>query len=132
MVMQKVVIDTDIVIDFTRKASPILRILFEKAAQKEIRLFFPASVIAELMSGRETKAEVKFKNLSLLIKKIAFVALDYELSVAAGFLIRDIKNLKLGDAIVAATALSLNAKLATRNKKDFEGIKDLKFFKLHY
>lgn len=38
--------------------------------------------------------------------------------------------LYMADALVAATALSLNAKLATRNKKDFEGIKGLKFFKL--
>ena len=130
MVMQKVVIDADVVIDFTRKASPLLRILFEKATRKEIRLFFPSSVVAELMSGRETKVEAKFKELSLLIKKIEFVPLDYDLSVSAGFLVRDVNNLKLGDAIVAATVLSLNAKLATRNKKDFEGIEGLKFFKL--
>lgn len=128
--MQKVVIDADIIIDFTRKASPLLRILFERAAQKEIRLFISSSVVAELMSGRETKAEAKFKELSLLIKKIEFVPLSYDLSVSAGFLVRDINNLKLADAIVAATALSLNAKLATRNKKDFEDIKGLKFFKL--
>lgn len=59
-----------------------------------------------------------------------FVSSSQEVSKAAGFLVRDYK-VAIGDAIVAATALSLNAKLATRNKKDFEAVKGLKFFKLH-
>lgn len=61
----------------------------------------------------------------------------FELSLAdkaicqkAGFLLRDYPNLDLADALVAATALVLDAKLATRNKKDFDDIKGLKFFKL--
>jgi len=35
-------------------------------------------------------------------------------------------NIKLPDAIIAATAISLNLTLITRNTKDFQQIEDLK------
>jgi predicted nucleic acid-binding protein len=89
-------------------------------------------VVAELMVGQETKTKDKFEKLETLINKLELIFLDYNLAKCAGSLVRDYPPLKLADAIVAATALSLNAKLATRNIKDFEGIKGikgLKFFK---
>ncbi len=130
MVMQKVVLDTDIVIDFTRKATTTLRALFNLADQKKIRLFIAAVGVAELMAGQETLEKDKLRDLKLFVKKLEFVPLDYDLSERAGFLIRDNKGLGLGDAIIAATTISLQAKLATRNTKDFNVIKGLKFFKV--
>lgn len=127
--MQKVVLDTDIIIDFTRRANTTLRDLFTLADQKKIRLFIPAVVVAELMAGRETLKEDKLRDLRLFFQKLEFIILDYDLSEKAGFLVRDNRGLGLADAIVAAAALSLNAKLATRNIKDFDIIKGLKFFK---
>lgn len=58
-----------------------------------------------------------------------FVPADKLISQQAGFLIREYSNLGTADAIVAATALSIKAKLATRNKKDFEEIEGLRFLK---
>jgi len=37
------------------------------------------------------------------------------------------KKLKLGDAIIAATALAYNFNLVTRNTKDFKNIEGLEF-----
>ncbi|MBI2329943.1 PIN domain-containing protein [Candidatus Daviesbacteria bacterium] len=128
--MQKVVLDTDIIIDFTRKASTYLRDLLDLADQKQIRLFIAAVGVAELMSGKETLQTDKLRDLKLFVKRLEFVPLDCDLSEIAGFLIRDNKGLGLGDAIIAATAISLKAKLATRNNKDFQDIKGLKFFKM--
>lgn len=130
MVMQKVVLDTDIVIDFTRRASLMLKDLFNLADQKKIRLFIPAVVVTELMAGKETLKQDKLRDLRLFFKKLEFITLDYNLSENAGFLVRDYRGLGLADAIVAATAMSLNAKLATRNIKDFQTVKGLKFFKI--
>ena len=93
-------------------------------------LFLPSVVVTELMTGQETKATVKSNTLEELFTKLQFIPLDYNLSKEAGILLRDHRQLKLGDAIVAATALSLKAKLATKNKKDFEDIEGLKFFKI--
>ena len=130
MVVQKVVLDSDIIIDSTRLADKTLRGLLELAATKKIQLFLASVVVAELMAGQETKIVRKRNPLEELFIKLQFIPMDYALSKEVGLLLRDYKQLKLGDAIVAATALSLKAKLATRNKKDFEGIEGLKFFKL--
>lgn len=129
MVMQKVVLDTDIIIDFTRKATTTLRELLYLVDQRKIRLFIAAIGVAELMAGQETLEKDKLRDLKLFVKKLEFVPLDYDLSERAGFLIRDNRGLGLGDAIIAATTISLQAKLATRNTKDFIGIKGLKYFK---
>ena len=127
--MQRVVLDSDIIIDSTRLADKTLRKLLEFVASKKIQLFLPSIVVAELMAGQETKVQVGINILEDLFKQLQFIQLDYNLSKEVGFLLRDYRQLKLGDAIVAATALSLNAKLATRNIKDFQGVKGLKFFK---
>lgn len=127
--MQKIVLDSDIIIDYTRAADPLFGSLLNQYLKDKIKLFIPSIVLAELMSGKETKQDKKLRALENLIGEIELVVLDYNLSVQAGFLVRDNQPIQMADAIVAATALSLNAKLVTRNKKHFEGIKDLKFFK---
>ncbi|KAF0246766.1 MAG: Nucleic acid-binding protein [bacterium] len=130
MVMQKVVLDTDIVIDFTRGASDLIDLLLNQVSEHKLKLFIPSSVVSELIAGQETKSVEELAKLERLISRFEFVAADYRIAKMTGILLRDYKALKLADATIAATALSLNAKLATRNKKDFEGVKELKFFKL--
>ena len=126
--MQKVVIDSDIIIDFTRKASTFLSSLLERHYEKEVKLFVSASVVMELMAGTETTNKSKLQDLEEFFNKVQVIPLDYFLASQAGFLIRDYKKLGFADAIVAATVLSLGGKLATRNKKDFQDIKGIKFF----
>lgn len=128
--MQKIVLDTDIIIDFTRGANDLIDLLLNQLSQHKIKLFIPSSVVSELIAGQETKSDKEMEKLEKLISRFTFTASDYKVARMAGILLRNYGNLKLGDAIVAATTLSLKAKLATRNKKDFEGVKDLKFFKL--
>lgn len=127
--MQKVVVDADIIIDFTRNADVVFEVLLKRFVAKELKLFIPSIVVAELMVGQETKTKDRFEKLETLINKLELILLDYNLAKCAGSLVRDYPSLKLADAIVAATALSLNAKLATRNKKDFKDIKGLKLLK---
>lgn len=129
MVMQRVVLDTDVVIDFTRGASDLIELLLNQVRSHKLKLFIPSSVVSELIAGQETKNVEELARLERLISRFEFVASDYQIAKMTGILLRDYKTLKLADATIAATALSLNAKLATRNKKDFQEIKGLKFFK---
>ncbi len=128
--MQQVVLDSNIIIDFTRKASPLLRVLIEKSSKKEIKLLIPAVVVSELIAGQETREKAKKRDLEILFSKFEFIPMNYNLSMITGELLREYRKLDLADATIAATALNLGAKLATRNKKDFEVIGGLKFFKL--
>lgn len=128
--MQKIVLDSDIIIDHLRDYGDTLEILLASASQKIFQLYIPSIVVTELFSGKETKKQERLFNLKKLLERFELVSGDREISELAGFLMRDYSPIKLADAIVAATAISLNAKLATRNKKDFEDIKGLNFFKL--
>lgn len=128
--MQKVVLDSDIIIDHLREATFTLEQILEQIFQKQMQGYIPSVVITEIYSGQDTKREDRLSLIKRILEKLEFVASSKEISQQAGFLMRDYKTLKLADATIAATSLSLNAKLATRNKKDFENIKGLKFFKL--
>ena len=128
--MQKVVLDSDIIIDHLRDYGNVLQTLLVFASQKKLQLYIPTVVVTELFSGKETKKQERLSSLKKLLEKFEWISSDKEISEVAGFLMRDYSPIKLGDAIVAATALSLNAKLATRNKKDFQDIKGLRIFKL--
>lgn len=130
MVMQKVVIDSDVIIDHFRIGSDIFNRLTLGIDQNTIKVYLPAVVYTEINSGQDSKNNLKLTKIEELLDSFELTPADKEISQKAGFLIRDIRNLKLADAIVAATALRLNAKLATRNTKDFESIKNLKLFKL--
>lgn len=128
--MQLVVIDSDIVIDHLR-GHYLLESMFELTFQKQIKIYLPSAVYTEINSGKETKQTEKLEIVKVLLARFEFVPADEKISQIAGFLLRDYHHLNLGDAIVAATCLSLDAKLATRNKKDFTGIDGLRFFKIN-
>lgn len=126
--MTKVVIDTSIIIDFTRAGTGQLPDLIEAAKSDEIELFIPTVVILELWIGKsmqQSKNTVAAEKLFSGIKRIDLVE---SIAKLAGKLLR--KNLLTGpmDAIIAASALELNAKLATGNRRHFEKVKNLRLF----
>lgn len=127
--MQKVVIDSDILIDHLRLTSQIFDSILEGVRNKKIKVYLPGIVVSEIYSGNDTKKSDKLVKINDLVGLFEFVPASKEISRTAGFLIRDYKA-GMGDAIVAATALFLNAKLATRNTKDFQDIKALRLYKI--
>jgi len=127
--MQLVVVDSDIIIDHLR-GHYLLESMFELTFKKQIKIYLPCAVYTEIFSGQETKRAEKLGIVEALLARFEFVPANEKISQIAGFLLRDYRHLDLGDAFVAATCLFLNAKLATRNRKDFTGIGDLRFFKM--
>lgn len=128
--MQKVVLDSDIIIDHFRRGSDVFTQLVIESAENKIKVYLPGIVYTEINGGQDSKRSNKLSQIEQLPNMFEFIPANQQISQQAGFLIRDYPSLGTADAIVAATALFLIAKLATRNKKDFEGIKGLKFFKL--
>lgn len=128
--MQRVVVDSDIIIDHFRDHGFLFENILTLALEKKVLVYLPSVVYTEINSGQDTKNDERLVIIESLLSQMKFIGADEEISQKAGFLLRDGKNLKLGDAVVAATCLSLNAKLATRNVKDFSEIRGLKFFKL--
>lgn len=127
--MQRIVLDSDIIIDHFRKGSGIFDQLVVDCAENRAKVYLPGIVYTEINGGQDSKKIDKLKQIEQLPVMFEFIPGDQQISQKAGFLVRDYPNLGTADAIVAATTLSLNGKLATRNTKDFENIKGLKFFK---
>lgn len=124
-----VVVDTNIIIDHLR-LPPGSETHFSKILKLKPDEIFCISVISiqELYQG---KTSLEFSRENDILKTLAVLEIlpyDFTTAKRAGGITRDSKNpIGLADAAIAATAIINNAKLATLNKKDFQGIKALEF-----
>ena len=121
--MNKVLVDTDILIDHLRGQEKAKEYLKEMENGKVSGVI---SVIteAELAAGESMKdilVEMKVRRLVRILEKVEVTS---EIAWKAGELRRDFKC-RLMDALIAATALKLNLKLVTRNVRHYEKIKGL-------
>ena len=125
--MKKVVLDTDIIIDFFRaEIGPFSR-LIELQNLHAIELYLSSITVMELFTGESS--EKNAAQLEEFIEKFRIVTFDKILARFTGELRRGRKlNLHFADFIIGSTTLWLGAELATRNKKHFQEIPGLKFF----
>jgi predicted nucleic acid-binding protein len=116
-----IVIDTDIFIDFLRGYEPSKN-WFDKLQTFEVLI----SVIteAELLSGKGCKDPEALRKTSLVMQIATKLIVDSAIAKKAGELQRNL-DIPFSDSIIAATALLNNAKLITRNLKDYKRIKNL-------
>lgn len=121
--MNKVLVDTDILVDHLRgieKAKEYLKSVENGA----IRGVISVITEAELAAGESMKdmlVQMKVRRLVGLLEKAEVTS---EMAWKAGELKRDYKC-RLMDALIAATAMKLNLKLVTRNVKHYEKIAGL-------
>ena len=121
--MINVVLDTDIFVDFLRGFEKAKN-FFEKIKEESDVIYFSAVTESELISGMEcNKAERKTEILNLL-SNFAKVSVINEIAIKAGDFSR-VYNVETADAIIAATAFLMKANLITRNRGDFEKIKEI-------
>lgn len=127
--MEKVVVDSNIIIDYLRSSKGWLPSLLSFQAKGEIEIYISSITVFELFAGSSSKKdETKILELVSGFKIISF---DEKLAKFAGELTRDWKlSLPLADFIIASTAVFIEAQVVTRNKDHFKGIPKLKFFTL--
>ena len=125
--MQRVVLDTNILIDFLRqpKKATLFRRLLQK---KKLKILLPAVVLTELYVGKSAARASGERRVKNILKKVDLVLADQKISRRAGVLMREYPHLYLADALVAATALKEKAHLCTFNRSHFKEISGLKFF----
>lgn len=116
--------DTDILIDVGRKVADAVSYL-EHAGQKTI---IGISVITqmELMVGCRSKAELNI--LEKFLRRFEVISLNEIISSRGINLLRDYRlshGLLIADALIAATALTIEAPLTTKNRKHYQFIKGL-------
>lgn len=122
--MNKIIIDTSIIIDHTRANKGILLKVISSGAQ----IYIPMVVISELWAGSSMNDRNNENKIEKLIERFIEVDLSKESAKNTGKLLRDNRLLGTIDAIIAATALEIGACVATSNKKHFSKINGLKLY----
>jgi len=119
----RVIIDTDIIIDHLRGIENAKEYL-KKIENGKIRGAISVITEAELAAGESMKdilVQIKVKRLLNILGKVKVTS---EIAWRAGEVRRNYKC-RLMDALIAATALELNSKLVTRNVKHYEKVMGL-------
>jgi len=115
----KYLLDSNVIIDYFGDRLP--QITGDIIENSEI---FAASISQIEVLGFKMDAEIELNFLDFFSTVINF-ELDEQI-INQSIQIRKFKKIKLGDAIIAATALVHDLTLITRNLNDFKGIEKLK------
>lgn len=127
--MKKVLIDTDIIIDFLRTNEGLFPTLLELQVQGNLTLYISSVTIMELFVGTSSQKQVQSQQLKELIDSFRVIPLDAKLAQFTGELKRGKKwTILTSDLIIGATAIWFNAELVTNNRKHFSVIPGLKLF----
>lgn len=121
---QEIILDTDILIDYLRGLSQAVSFL-DSLDHRAVS----AITAMEIIKGAKSKRKLKI-NLSFL-DAFEIVDINEGISDQAVDLMKRHnlrKDLTIMDALIAATALSREEKLVTRNIKDFEFIEGLETY----
>lgn len=127
--MKKVVVDTDIIIDFLRTNSGLFPKLMKQQIDGAVEIYLSSVTVMELFAGKSAVKQKKL--LAELLANFQIVAFDSQLAEYAGNLKRKVKiNIPLPDYIIGVTAKKYKARLATRNINHFKNIPRLQFYKV--
>jgi predicted nucleic acid-binding protein len=122
---EMVIIDTDILIDVSRGNETAIVYLQNLAMNGALAVSLITQM--ELLVGCRNKQETVL--LDKFLKRFQIIKLNEAISMLAVDLLRQYRlshGLLMPDALIAATALSLNSDLATKNQRDYRFIDTLK------
>lgn len=120
--LQMIVLDTNILIYYAAGDVGVSEFLLKRLERGD-KIFIPTIVIIEFLAYPLLSPQQRAFFLGLL-QQLDIVSLDLELAIKAASL-RANYGLKLGDSVVAATALFFGVPLVTRNTRDFKKIPQL-------
>lgn len=125
--MEKVLIDTDVIIDFLRGHKVRIKDVFDKIQKYELKGLISLISIVELYAGKDIKEKEKLIILNRLLSFFEIITPDLTVAKIAGGLKQEY-SLSLADAIIAAQALEENTKIFTFNIKHYQKIPKLSFY----
>lgn len=126
--MHKIFIDTDILIDYTHDKSKVLRILLSEQKLNKVELFINPVVLAEFFTDQKLKNNNYMERISGFMGLFNIIDITGKIGLLAGQYLRENKINALRDALIAASCLSNDCILLTRNKKHFQHIPKLQFY----
>lgn len=125
--MTKVLVDTDVLIDYSKGFFKGLNELKELQDKGKMVLFLNPIVMAEYLADKNLNDSKKLKESLTFISSFKTILINKKMGVMAGKIMRSISGPSWKDAMIAACCLVENCRLATRNRKHFNKISGLKF-----
>ena len=129
----KILIDTDVLINFfdsKRKENLTALNAFVDFGNKDIAPYISIITVIEMLQG--SKNNIEKERILKQIESFGHIFLSDEICLLTKKLIIKYSashGLVMGDAFIAATALTLDIELFTFNKKDFKYIEQLRLYK---
>jgi len=119
----KLLIDTDIFIDYLKGISPAKAVF----RSRNIDIYCSVLTKRELLNKPGLKDSERKKIISLL-RRLKTISIDSDISLKYPFLLEKYhgSHLQPPDAIIAATAWSKKLPLLTRNKRHFSYIEEIR------
>lgn len=125
--MEKILIDSDVVIDFLRGYNLRIKSFFSKIKNQQINGCISLISIIELYSGIEEENNIKDKYLKDLLLSLGIIPVEFDLCRNAG-LLRNKYPLSVSDSVIAATSSHYKIKLFTFNVKHFSNLPGVKLY----
>jgi tRNA(fMet)-specific endonuclease VapC len=122
----KILIDTDILIDFTKGHGRELENLLGEQETGKTQLFISPINVAEFLNDTQLTGARLNQALEFL-EWFNVTEITKTTGIKVGEILRERKINFIGDALVAAVCLENNLALVSRNKKHFGKIRGLKF-----
>jgi len=124
--MYKYLIDTDILIDFSKGKSDLLKTLFSLQSKSKALLYVTSVNVVEFMNDKFLLNNKKKEEEALgFLSNFKILAIDKKSGILAGQFLREGKTDYIVDALLAGCGISKSAMVVTRNKKHFEKIEGL-------
>lgn len=122
--MKKVLLDTSVIVDFLRLKDK-KNTLLARLIKNNYELYISIITHAELYAGKSVwKSKNALEELEVLFSGMEVLPISTKISEKSGEL-KAAYDTNLLDAIIAATCISHNLDLATKNIKDFSKIINL-------
>lgn len=126
--MSKLLVDTNIIVDYTHSANTILRDLFGKQINQKVQLYISLLTITEFLTGIDMENLDSGEKSKKLLENFEVTTPNKTIAYIAATLLRKKYTQLIADAYIAATCLYYNFELVTRNIKHFKNIPGLKIY----
>src|SRR3990172_7465914 len=126
--MKQILVDTNIIIDYTNGKDRFLQKLLKLQEQCEIELLVNPIIVSEFFTDINLRDGLKMNRAKELFKLFTHKDITCKMGYKAADYLRSGQILSLPDAILAAFSIEKDIFLATRNAKHFNKIRGLEFY----